>query len=127
VGSTPTSGITRKTMTILLILLAIPGVLAVLLRFGIALAGAAKHTVEWFVARQISAQRAQRGDLSGLAEARKIVDAAAGKQRWYALHAVVWLVLLAFPLLMPAAVIVYPFYSIFWLLPSSFSRTPERS
>jgi hypothetical protein len=114
-------------MTILLILLAIPGVLAVLLRFGIALVGATKHTVEWFVARQIAGQRAERGDLSGLAEARKIVDAAAAQQRRYALHAVVWLVLLALPLLMPAAVIVYPFYSLFWLLPHSHSRKPVRS
>ena len=59
-------------MTILLILLAIPGVLAVLLRLGIALLHTGKHTVEWYVAKQISDQRASHGDLSGLAEAEKV-------------------------------------------------------
>ncbi len=104
-------------MTILLILLAIPGVLAVLLRFGIALLHTGKHTVEWYVARQISDQRAGRGDLSGLAEAEKIRAAAAREQRRYALHALMWMLLLAFPLLVPGAVIVYPLYSLLWLLP----------
>ena len=47
-------------MTFVLILLAIPGVLAVLLRLGWALFGAGKHTVEWFVARQISSQQIGR-------------------------------------------------------------------
>jgi hypothetical protein len=104
-------------MTILLILLAIPGVLAVLLRLGIALVGTTKHTMEWLVARQISNQRAERGDLSGLAEAEKVRNEAAREQRRWGLHAVVWTTLLAFPLLVPGAVIVYPFYSILWLLP----------
>ena len=104
-------------MTILLILLAIPGVLAVLVRLGVALFGASRHTVEWFVARQISHQRAERGDLSGLAEAEKIRGEAARQQRRWALHALMWIILLAFPLLIPGAVIVYPFYSILWLLP----------
>jgi hypothetical protein len=111
-------------MTILLILLAIPGVLAVLLRLGIALLGAAKHSVEWFVARQITKQRAERGDLSGLSEAMKIREAAAREQRRYFLHAAVWTVLLALPLLIPAAVIVYPLYSVFWLLPHKSLRKP---
>jgi hypothetical protein len=114
-------------MTILLILLAIPGVLAVLLRLGIALVGATKHTLEWFVARQITQQRAARGDLSGLSEAMKIRDAAARQQRRFALHAAVWIVLLGLPLLIPAAVIVYPFYSLFWLLPKPYFRKPVSS
>jgi hypothetical protein len=114
-------------MTILIILLALPGVLAVLLRLGIALMGATKYSVEWYVARQISAQRAERGDLSGLAEARKIVDAAGRQQRRYILHAIAWVVLLALPLIMPAAVIVYPFYSLFWFLPNRSSRKPVRT
>jgi hypothetical protein len=104
-------------MTFVLILLAIPGVLAVLLRLGWALFGAGKHTVEWFVARQISSQRAGRGDLTGLTEAEKIRAQAARQQRRYGLHALVWLLLLGLPLLIPGAVIVYPFYSVLWLLP----------
>ena len=104
-------------MTFVLILLAIPGVLAVLLRLGWALFGAGKHTVEWFVARQISQQRAEHGDLTGLSEAEKIRDQAGRQQRRYGMHALVWTLLLALPLLIPGAVIVYPFYSVLWLLP----------
>lgn len=104
-------------MTFILILLAIPGVLAVPLRLGLAVFGASRHTVEWFVARQISNQRAERGDLSGLAEAEKIRREAARQQRRWTLHALMWTILLAFPLLVPGAVVVYPFYSILWLLP----------
>ncbi|HET9438737.1 MAG TPA: hypothetical protein VFO52_01120 [Longimicrobiales bacterium] len=104
-------------MTILLILLAIPGVLAVLLRLGIALLQTGKHTMEWYVARQISDQRAGRGDLSGLAEAEQVRAAAAREQRRYGLHALMWTLLLAFPLMVPGAVIVYPLYSVLWLLP----------
>jgi hypothetical protein len=112
-------------MTILLILLAIPGVLAVLLRLGVSLLHTAKHTMEWYVARQISNQRASRGDLSGLAEAEKIRAAAGREQRRHGLHALAWLVLLAFPLLIPGAVLVYPFYSLLWLMPRR--RFPIRS
>ena len=104
-------------MTIILILLAIPGVLAVLLRLGVALFGTARHTVEWYVARQISNRHAQRGDLSALAEAEKIRSAAARQQRRWGLHALAWTTLLAFPLLVPGAVIVYPLYSVLWFLP----------
>ena len=104
-------------MTIILILLAIPGVLAVLLRLGVALFSTARHTVEWYVARQITNQRAERGDLSGLAEAEKIRAEAARQQRRWGLHALAWTTLLAFPLLVPGAVIVYPLYSVLWLLP----------
>jgi hypothetical protein len=114
-------------MTIILILLAIPGVLAVLLRLGIAVLGATKHTIEWFVARQITAQRAERGDLSGLAEAMKIRAAAARQQRRYGLHVLTWSVLLALPVFVPAAVIVYPFYSLFWLLPNPYKRKAAHS
>ncbi len=104
-------------MTILLILLAIPGVLAVLLRLGVALFGTTKHTIEWYVARQISNQRAERGDLSGLSEAEKIRNEAARQQRRWGLHALAWTTLLALPLLIPGAVIVYPLYSVLWLMP----------
>jgi hypothetical protein len=104
-------------MTIILILLAIPGVLAVLLRLGWALLGTGKHTLEWFVARQITSQRAERGDLSGLAEATRLRDEAGRQQRRFGLHATIWLLLLALPLFIPGAVIVYPFYAILWLLP----------
>ncbi|HEY8507399.1 MAG TPA: hypothetical protein VIL32_03520 [Steroidobacteraceae bacterium] len=91
--------------------------LAVLLRLGIALLHTGRHTLEWYVARQISDQRASRGDLTGLAEAEKVRAAAAREQRRFALHALMWILLLALPLLVPGAVLVYPLYSLLWLLP----------
>ena len=116
----------ENTMTYVLILLAIPGVLAVLLRLGWALLATGKHALEWFVARQITNQRAERGDLSGLTEARKVRDAAARQQRRFGLHAAVWLLLLALPLFIPGAVIVYPFYSVLWFLPGPrIPRSPN--
>ena len=114
-------------MTILLILLTIVGVLAVLLRLGVAVYGSGKHTIEWFVARQICQQRARRGDLSGLAEAEKIRNEAGRQQRRWALHAAVWVILLGFPMLVPAGMIAYPIYAFLWLLPRHrISQSPTR-
>jgi len=109
-------------MTIVLILLAIPGVLAVLMRLLIALGRATKHTAERYVARQIKQQRAERGDLSGLSEAEKIRSAAARQQTRFIAESLGWVMLLALPLLVPAAVFLYPLYSVFWLLPNPYLR-----
>lgn len=110
-------------MTLLLILLAIPGVLAVLLRLSTALLRAAKYSVERYVARQIKDQRGERGDLSGMAEAETVRDQAAQRQRRFVGESLVWIGLLALPALFAPAVFAYPFYSIFWLLPA---RSRER-
>ena len=104
-------------MTIILILLAIPGVLAVLLRLGSALLHAGKFSLERYVARQILDQRATRGDLSGMAEADKVRATAAGRQFRYIGESAMWAALLGLPLLFPPAVVLYPFYSIFWFVP----------
>lgn len=114
-------------MTILLILLAIPGVLAVLVRLVIALARASKYTAERYVARQVKDQRVERGDLSGLSEAEKIRSAAARQQTRFIAESLGWLMLLGLPMLVPAAVILYPFYSIFWLLPRPRFGKPART
>ena len=112
-------------MTFILILLAIPGVLAVLLRLSLAVLAATRHTVERFVARQIADQRAQRGDISGVTEAARLRDAAARQQWRFIIQALVWATLLLFPLAFPAAVVIYPFYSLLWLLPSGFKRKTD--
>jgi hypothetical protein len=104
-------------MTIILILLAIPGALAVLLRLGTALLHAGKYSLERYVARQIFDQRATRGDLSGMAEAEKVRVTAANKQMRFLGECAVWAALLGAPLLFPAAVVLYPIYSIFWFVP----------
>jgi hypothetical protein len=104
-------------MTLVLILLAIPGVLAVLLRLGASLFKATKYSIERYVARQIVDQRAGRGDLTGMTEAENVRAAAARNQQRFVIETLMWIALLGLPLMFPAAVLLYPFYSIFWLLP----------
>lgn len=104
-------------MTIILIILAIPGVLAVMLRLGAALVQTARYSLERYVARQMLDQRAHRGDLSGMAEADKVRGTAASRQMRFLGEAAMWAALLGVPLLFPLAVILYPFYAIFWFVP----------
>lgn len=106
-------------MTLFLILLAIPGVAAVMLRLFKALMRAARYSLERYVARQIVQQRANRGDLSGMAEANKVRAAAAGKQMRFVGETLMWSALLGAPLLFPPAILLYPLYSIFWFVPRS--------
>jgi hypothetical protein len=113
-------------MTIVLILLAIPGVLAVLVRLFIALARASKFTAERYVARQIKQQRAERGDLSGLSEAEKIRTTAARQQTRFVAESLGWVMLLALPLMFPFALFLYPLYSVFWLLPNPYLHKVTR-
>jgi hypothetical protein len=104
-------------MTLLLILLAIPGVAAVMLRLFKALMRAARYSLERYVARQIVQQRATRGDLSGMAEADKVRREAADKQVRFVGETLMWSALLGAPLLFPPAILLYPLYSIFWFVP----------
>lgn len=103
-------------MTFILILLAIPGVLAVLLRLGKATLRTAKYSLERHVARQILDQRAGRGDLTGMEEANKVRGVAATNQMRYLGEALLWAALLALPLIFPPAIVLYPFYSILWFI-----------
>lgn len=103
-------------MTLILILLAIPGVLAVLLRLGKALLRAGKFSLERYVARQIVDQRAGRGDLTGMEEAEQVRAVAAQKQVRFLGETLLWAGLLALPLVFPPAIFLYPFYAIFWFV-----------
>jgi hypothetical protein len=103
-------------MTVLLILAAIPGVLAVMLRLSRALTKAVKFSLERFVARQIVQQRAERGDLTGMEEADRLRVVAARQQMRHVGMTLVWIALLALPLVFPPAIVLYPFYSIFWFV-----------
>lgn len=103
-------------MTPILILLAIPGALAVFLRFGKATLRAAKYSLERYVARQIVDQRAGRGDITGMEEANRLRSAAATYQMRYLGEALLWAALLGLPLIFPPAIVLYPFYSIFWFI-----------
>jgi len=103
-------------MTLLLILAAIPGVLAVMLRLSGSLTKAVKFSLERFVARQIVQQRAGRGDITGMEEANRLRAEAARKQMRHVGMSALWGALLLLPLLIPPAVVLYPFYSIFWFI-----------
>jgi hypothetical protein len=54
---------------VLLIVIAIPGIAAVLLRWSTAVFQTARHSIERVVAKQVSDTRAARGDISGVTEA----------------------------------------------------------
>ncbi len=96
--------------------LAILGFVAVLWRLGRAGARALGRTAERVAAGHAVGTRAQRGDLTGMAEA----DAwhrRAGRQRWWALLACAgWLALLIVPAYTPWTRLVYAACAVLWLV-----------
>lgn len=104
-------------MNFLVSLLAVAGFLAVLVRAGRALFVALWRGVDAFLARDLEQARAQRGDLTGLEEAR-VVRAGARRRRVVALSlAGLWIALLVVPILTASPTAVYALYSVLWLLP----------
>jgi hypothetical protein len=104
-------------MDIAISLVAAAGIAAVLLRAVTALLRALRGGVDSFLARDLADLRAQRGDLTGLADAAD-VHAAARRQRLFALGAFfMWIGLLAVPPLTPWPRFLYVVYSLLWLVP----------
>jgi len=87
-----------------------------MLRLSGALTRTVKFSLERFVARQIVEQRAGRGDITGMEEAERQRALAAQKQMRQLGMTLLWTALLALPLLFPPAVVLYPFYSVFWFI-----------
>lgn len=110
-------------MKIILFVLAASGFGAVLLRLLRSAFRAMRHGAYTLYAREIAANRARRGDLTGLEEAQGWVEYAR-KERFQAIcWTSLWLVLLVVPLtLLPAPLPVYAAYSGIWLIPSNQSR-----
>lgn len=104
-------------MTLAFLILALPGLAAVLLRFGHALFGTVRHSVERIVAGQIADSRGQRGDISGMAEAEAYRKTCAKQQLHSAGQLVLWSAAIFAPLLMPGTFIIYVLYGVLWLLP----------
>lgn len=98
-------------------LIAAAGFLAVAMRAVIAGLLVLRHGVAAFLARDLGATRARRGDLTGLADAAS--DRALARRRRLAAVGVLcmWAVLLVVPLLTPWPVPLYACYSLFWLVP----------
>lgn len=104
-------------MTLLLALIALPGIAAVLVRWFAAVFGMARHSVERYVAGQIADNRAQRGDISGMSEAESIRRRSGAEQMRLLLQVLGWTGLLVAPLLLPASLVFYALYGLLWLVP----------
>ncbi|HEX6307771.1 MAG TPA: hypothetical protein VFZ69_06245 [Longimicrobiales bacterium] len=112
-------------MNIALVLLAVAGIAAVVLRLLRALFAALRGGVDAFLARDVADTRAQRGDLTGLDEASGAARAAR-RYRLLALgQALIWVVLLIVPELTPWPAPLYASYSLLWLLPRPTRHAPS--
>jgi hypothetical protein len=104
-------------MDLVFTILAVAGVAAVLVRAGSSAFRALRGGVDAFLARDAADARAQRGDLTGLADAAE-VRAAARRRRMFFLAAFgFWLGLLVVPPLTPWPRFLYAVYSLLWLVP----------
>ena len=103
-------------MELAVLILAVLGFVAVLLRFLKAALAAASQGANALYAREMQATRARRGDVTGMEEAREWVVCACKGRRQAVLAVTVWIALLALPLVFlrsPAP--VYAAYSVLWL------------
>ena len=108
-----------------IMLLAIAGVIAVVLRLVRALFVALRGGVDSFLARDVAQTRAQRGDLTGIDDARA-AGRNARRRRMLALGAAsVWIGLLVFPTLTPWPRVLYACYALLWLIPRQPRHAPR--
>ncbi len=100
----------------LLVLLSVAGVMAVLIRLGRALLRAAGRSAEHVAAGQALDARAQRGDLTGMAEASQWRKAAGRRRLRAVTTAGVWLALLAVPAYTSWTRVIYASYALLWVV-----------
>jgi len=104
-------------VSLLLVLIALPGIAAVLLHWSKSVFETARYSIELLVARQISDSRAARGDISGMGEAESFRQNSRAK-RWRSVtHTLIWTGVLLFPLIIPGTLLVYALYGLLWLIP----------
>lgn len=109
-------------MRIVILLLAFAGGLAVLARVIRSLFRLLHRGIDAFVAREVADLRAQKGDLTGLADAAR-QRADARRRRLVAVAALsFWVVLLVAPPLTPWPELLYALYSVLWLIPHELPR-----
>lgn len=110
-------------MQFALFLLAVAGFLAVLKRLGLAAFRALQGGVDAFILSEVASSRAQRGDVTGLAEAQQ-QRRKTRVARWRAAGSVLlWAGALVAPLLTQWALWIYASYSLLWLF-SARRRRP---
>lgn len=113
----------RYGMGTAIMLLAAAGVIAVMLRLLRALFATLRGGVDAFIAHDVAETRGQRGDLTGVDDARAAA-ALARRRRLLALGAAcMWIGLLVAPVLTPWPASLYAAYSLLWLIP----RTPRHA
>lgn len=110
-------------MTLLLALIALPGIAAVLLRWFAAVVQAARFSAERFVASQIAGQRAQRGDISGMTEAENIRRRSRNEQLAGIGRVLLWSAALALPVFLPGTFVIYALFGLLWLTARPTSRS----
>jgi hypothetical protein len=112
-------------MSTAIMLLAAAGVIAVVLRLLRALFASLRGGVDAFLASDVAETRAQRGDLTGLDDAR-VAAVIARRRRFVALGtASMWVGLLIVPTLTPWPSLLYATYSLLWLLPRRTRHAPR--
>jgi hypothetical protein len=106
-----------QRMNTAITLLGAAGIIAVLLRLARALFFAVRGGVDAFIAQDVAATRAHRGDITGLDDAQAAARVAR-RARVRALGATsMWAGLLIVPTLTPWPRLLYAGYSLLWLLP----------
>ncbi len=104
-------------MRALLLLLAVLGVLALLRRMAGALFLLLGRAAEGVVARQSLEARAQRGDLTGVAEASAWRQQSRRRRRLALLTSGAWAALLVAPVFTSWTLVIYSACSLLWVLP----------
>ncbi|MGH7471331.1 MAG: hypothetical protein ACRENP_25560 [Longimicrobiales bacterium] len=102
-------------MNLLLIVLGVAGFLAALRRLVAALFSLFKGGVDAFLVGEVARSRADRGDVTGLQEARAWRRTTRRARMGALLRVVLWAVLLVVPLLTRITVPLYAAYAALWL------------
>lgn len=110
-----------------LILLAVAGIAAVLVRLARALFRTAHSGTEAFVAGETARTRERRGDLTGMREAGRRQERARQERRRRLAGALAWLALLVAPSLTPWSREIYAAYSLLWLQSARSGRAAPRA
>ena len=101
----------------LVLILAIMGALAVLIRIARALLRLLHRGVDAFLAQEVARVRAQRGDITGMSDAERMRSLARRRRLLAVAGLSFWVVLLVAPPLTPWPAALYALYSVLWFVP----------
>jgi hypothetical protein len=104
-------------MNSILLLLSVAGVVAVLARAVLAGVRLLFRGADSLLAGEVAAQRARRGDLTGVSDADRARREARVRRRGAVAELAVWIGLLAAPPLTPWPEGIYAAYALLWLFP----------